>query len=352
MKIRLFILLLTFTLIFTGCRNRPRNDVYEEYKYFLKHGTYELCTADSNISSDIRLVLENHKVPYGVGIVADCSTGEILGIAEYSQRKYKDGTYINRNLDATSIFKIVTLAAAIGNGIYKPDTKLAYYGSRYSELKNYLKTRKNSKLKNFTTVTKASAMSNNPAFGEIGINVGYSSIAEYAAKFMFTGRNIRGINTGYIDAVSGDEELVKLASGLQYSYMSPLHALMIAMSLGNEGVLVYPKLNKDDKTSKVRIISSGTTEKILESLSKTVVYGTSSGIFKKYPDIRSRTYAKTGSLYETDPEGHHNWFVAVYKGKKTNYAIIALTVNDPKWEIKASYLGLKIIEFVRKYAEN
>lgn len=340
-------------MVLTSCRDsKPSNDVYKEYLYYLKYGTYDGITVNDSICSDIELVMKNHKLPYGVGIVADCGTGEIIGIAEFSNRKYKKGEYINKPLEATSIFKIVTLAAAIGSGTYKPDSKIAYYGSRYSELKNYSKTRKNTKLRNYTTVMRASAMSNNPAFGEIGMNVGYARIAEYAKKFLFTNTQIRGINTGYIDSTEGNDELARLSSGLQYSHMSPFHALMIAMSLGNEGVLVYPRMDKSDKKGETRIISKTTTEKILESMSKTVVYGTSSGIFKKDKYVSSGTFAKTGSLYETDPPGHHNWFVAVYKGEKTNYAIVALTVNDPIWEIKASYMGLKIIQFVRKYEEN
>ena len=89
---RVLISVIVIIAALTSCRDsKPSNDVHKEYLYYLKHGTYEGITVNDSICSDIELVMENHKLPYGVGIVADCSTGEILGIAEFSNRKYKQG---------------------------------------------------------------------------------------------------------------------------------------------------------------------------------------------------------------------------------------------------------------------
>ncbi|MCK4523764.1 hypothetical protein KAU15_02455 [candidate division WOR-3 bacterium] len=351
MKINIFIIILPILLL-TGCSELlPQNDTPAEYAYIIRTGNYENTGLIQEMCEDMKLVLKNHKVPYGVAIIANCKSGQILGIAEYSERGYFRGEYINSNLVCSSLFKIIPLSAAIGKGIYKPDSKIKYYGSMYSELKDYLSIRKKQKAL-YSTVAHGVAKSNNPVFAEIGMILGKKAIIEYAEKFLFNNSKISGMQLGYIDSIKGDRELIKLTSGLDYSYVTPFHALMIAMTIGNDGNLMVPFINSTDRKIQKKIVSKTTNDFMMKALSETTKKGTSKKMFVKFPKIAEKTYAKTGSLYGKNPGGFYNWFMGIYKGEKTNYAIITLVVNDPKWEIKSSYMGIKCIQFIRKYADN
>lgn len=339
-------------LILISCTGEmPSNDVPAQYAHVLRSNSYEHTTLIEDMCNDMELVMKNHNVPYGAVIVSDCKTGNILGIAEYSSRGYFKGEYINKQIVCSSLFKIVTLSAAVGKGIYKPDSRIKYYGSMYSELNNYMKVRKKGKYI-YTSVGYAMAKSNNPAFAEIGLVLGKKNLDEYANKLFFNNREIRGMKTGYTEEYSSEEEIAKLSSGLDFSYTTVFHQLMIAMMLGNNGELIVPRISEKDRTIKKKMLSENTVNYLMQAMKDTPVKGTSSPIFRNYSDISSRTYAKTGSLYGRDPGGFYNWFSAVYKGEKSNYAIVSVIVNDPVWEIKASYMGLKAIQFIRKYADN
>ncbi len=341
-----------FSIIIASCTGEmPGNDVPAEYAYVIRSHSYENTSLIDSMCHDLELVMKNHSVPYGAVIVADCRNGEILGIAEYSHRGYFKGEYINKYLVCSSLFKIVTLSGAIGKGLYKPDSKVKYFGSMYSELDNYHVLRKKA-LPNYSSIRNAMAKSNNPAFAEIGLVMGEKNILEYGDKLLFNKTVLRGMNTGYIEEISSQNGIAKLSAGLDFSYTTVFHQLMIAMMLGNNGELMVPKINCSDSAIKKRILSETTVDYVMKTMKETVISGTSGKIFRDFGNIAENTYAKTGSLYGYSPEGFYNWFMGIYKGNKTNYAVISVIVNDPIWEIKASYMGLKAIQLLRKYADN
>ncbi len=340
--------------MFISCFQReiPKNNIFQEYKYIVETGNINNTKINSNINSDINTVMKNHKIPYAFIIAADCKTGEIIAINEYSERIYPKGKYINTPILASSIFKLIPLAAVIGKGIYKPNNTIKYYGNLYSDLKNYFKIRNNKKYKHTISLTNAIAKSCNPAFAEIGLSLDKKTIIEYSKKFLFTKGKIRGMNLGYIDSLEENKDKAFLCSGLKYSNLTGFHALMIAIAIGNEGVLEIPKININDKKEQKRIISKTTANYMLQAMKNTTLTGTSAKIFKIDKNIAKKTFAKTGSLYGKNPNGFYNWFVGIYEGKNTNYAIVAFVVNDATWDVKASYLGFKTIQFIRKYVEN
>lgn len=346
-----FFLIFIFILNIS-CSNIPKDDLFKEYMYIKTHKKFENTTINEEIQKDISLVLKNHKVPYGVVIVSDARDGRILAIDEYSQRGYDFGKYINKPVQAASIFKIVTFFASLNSNVYNSRDTIKYYDKMYSELRNYLTKRKSTKFYNKTTIKDAMAFSNNSAFAEISLKLKKERIIESSKKLFFTREKIRGINTGYIEIPEDSNSLIKLASGLDYSYMSPLHALLIIMAVGNDGKLVLPYINKNDTKKSINVMNNNFADEILSSLSMTTKIGTARKQFSKDSDIALRTYAKTGSLYANDPDGYYNWFVGIYDGKKSRYGIVVLTVNDPEWSVKANYIAFKSIEFLRKYEED
>ncbi|MDY6787680.1 MAG: penicillin-binding transpeptidase domain-containing protein, partial [candidate division WOR-3 bacterium] len=191
---KLIILIILMPIL--SCRtNQSAGDIPSEYINMVRNGIKsDRHFINENINRDIGLVLSNHSVPYGFAIAAECSSGRVIAMKEYSARGYKAGKYINDHLVCTSLFKIVPLASAIGNGIYKPRSILKYRGSKYSELKYPPKQYEKERT---TTVAKATAFSNNPAYGNMGLVLGKERIVHYAEKFLFNDRVINGIHTGY-----------------------------------------------------------------------------------------------------------------------------------------------------------
>ncbi|MEO0297678.1 MAG: penicillin-binding transpeptidase domain-containing protein [candidate division WOR-3 bacterium] len=346
-----FFIIFIYILI-VSCSNIPKDDLFKEYLYIKTHKNFEGTTINEDIQKDVSLVLKNHKVPYGVVIISDVRNGRILAIDEYSQRGYEFGKYINKPLQAASIFKIVTFFASLNSNVYNSKDTIKYYDRMYSELRNYLVKRRSTKIYNKTTVKDAMAFSNNSAFAEISLRLKKEKIIDSAEKLFFTNEKIRGIKTGYIEIPEDSNSLIKLASGLDYSYMSPLHALLIIMAVGNDGKLVLPYINKGDTKKIINVMNNHLANEILNSLSMTTKIGTARKQFSKDPEIASKTYAKTGSLCASDPDGYYNWFVGIYDGKRSRYGIVVLTVNDPEWSVKANYVAFKAIEFIKKYEED
>ncbi|MEO0234606.1 MAG: penicillin-binding transpeptidase domain-containing protein [candidate division WOR-3 bacterium] len=352
MKLKNEFLIFLFLFFSVSCSKIPKDDLFKEYLYIKTHKDFKNTTINEKIQEDISLVLKNHKVPYGVVIISDARDGRILAIDEYSQRGYDFGKYINKPLQAASIFKIVTFFASLNSNVYNSKDTIKYYDRMYSELRNYLAKRKSIRIYNKTTVKEAMAFSNNSAFAEISLKLKKERIIDSAERLFFTNDKIKGINTGYIEIPKDSNSLIKLASGLDYSYMSPLHALLIIMAIGNSGKLVLPYINKKDGKKTINVMNNYLANEILNSLSLTTKIGTARKQFSKNIDIASKTYAKTGSLYANDPDGYYNWFVGIYDGRKSRYGIVVLTVNDPQWSVKANYIAFKAIEFIRKYEEN
>lgn len=355
MRQNTFLFLISFLILFfiISCTtNFPKDDLFKEYLHLKKYEDFANTFVNKNLQKDIHLIMKNHKVPYGVVIISDVRNGRIIAIDEYSQRGYDYGKYINKPLQAASIFKLITFYAALSSNIYNSNDSIKYYDRMYSELRNYLEKRNKTKFYNKTTIKNAMALSNNAAFAEISLKIKKDKIIESAEKFFFNNMNIRGIKTGYIDFPEDSLKLIKLASGLDNSYMSPLHALLITMIIGNDGKLVLPMINKNDTKRVMDIIDKKMAKEMLNSISLTTRLGTSRKTFSKDFNIAAKTYAKTGSIYATDPDGYYNWFVGIYDGGKSRYAIVVLTVNDPEWSVKANYIAFRSIELLNKYEED
>jgi len=330
----------------------PKNNLYEEYMYIQRTKDFSKTSINEEIQRDILLVMKNHKVPYGAVIVADARDGRILAVEEHSERGYDKGEFINKPVSAASIFKIITLGAAIGSGVFNAKDKIKYYDSPYSELNKYMDKRKSKSYGVTTTVENAIALSNNSAFAEIALKLDKKKLYEYSEKFFFTNSSLSGIKTGYIEKPKDSTELIQLCSGLKFSYMSPFQALLIAMTIANDGELKVPYINMSDSKKSITAIKKIVANGLLEAMSSTTILGTSKKQFSNNIEIAKHTYAKTGSLYGYSPDGYYNWFMGIYDGKKSRYAVVVLTVNDPKWSVKANYLAYKSIEFIRKHEEN
>lgn len=54
--------------------------------------------------------------------------------------------------------------------------------------------------------------------------------------------------------------------------------------------------------------------------------------------------AKTGSIDGKSPDGQYSWFAAYAPLEDPQIALVALVVNQGKWNVKAAHVGEKALE--------
>jgi len=158
-----------------------------------------------------------------------------------------------------------------------------------------------------------------------------------------------------------DAELKLMGAGLGREVkISPIHAAAMMGAVANRGLMMTPLLAEKvtSGTGEVlfsatplelrRLLSEETAAKLAKTLSTTVNKGTSRRAFH---DRRGRALlaklniaAKTGSIDGKEPEGQYSWFAAYAPMEDPQIALIALVVNQGKWNIKASNVGEKALE--------
>ena len=158
-----------------------------------------------------------------------------------------------------------------------------------------------------------------------------------------------------------DAQLKLMGAGLGREVkISPLHAAAMMGAVANRGVMMAP-IMADRITNSLgeavfvakpqqlrRIVSEETADQLARLLSSTVRTGTSRKAFhdrRGRPMLREVTVAaKTGSIDGKDPAGHYSWFAAYAPMDDPKIALVALVVNQGKWNIKASNVGEKALE--------
>jgi penicillin-binding protein A len=242
-----------------------------------------------------------------------------------------------------SIFKVVTLAAALESGEYGPDSRFddpgycTVYGRRVN---NYDTTNP------FGRVDLRDALVNsiNSVFCNIGLELGAGAIVDQAKKFGFyedppleTPENERapsGLYEGgelFDPKVDSDVDAGRFAFGQERLLVTPLQMAMVAAGIANNGVVMEPHVidrivspkdsivvrSKPDEYG--RAVKSETASRIASMMRDAVDHGT--GTAAKIPGLSIG--GKTGTA-ETGVEGTNNaWFIcfAGPEGKRPAVAI-------------------------------
>jgi stage V sporulation protein D (sporulation-specific penicillin-binding protein) len=308
------------------------SDKPEQYKPPVP-GKDLVLTIDSQIQNQVELELEeaihNYKAKGGTAIVADPKTGEILAMASrpaFDPNRYaeeiNDENARNRAVESQfepgSTFKIVTLAAAIEEGLFNPDAKFKsgsikvgdqnirdWNGFGWGEI-------------SFREGVKRSS---NVAFVHLGQQLGEKRLIQYIDRFGFGDITKRlGKKTG-IDLpaeASGvfygrkpyPAELATTAFGQGIS-VTPIQQVAAISAIANGGTWIQPHVmkeirepgtNKAVKTftpEKRRIISPETARVVRELMRDVVKDGT--GVEADIPGFR--VAGKTGTAQKPDPDG-------------------------------------------------
>ncbi|ADU30854.1 stage V sporulation protein D [Evansella cellulosilytica] len=267
-------------------------------------------TIDSNIQTIIERELDIAEATYNpdgaIAIAMDPNTGEILGMSsrpDYDPERFREvpPEIYNQNkpvwsqYEPGSTFKIITLAAALEEGIVDLDED-EFFDPGYVEVagQNIRCWKKGGH--GSQTYLEVVQNSCNPGFVALGEELGKETLFKYIHSFGFgseTGIDLQGEGTGIlfdIDAV-GPLELATTSFGQGVS-VTPIQQVAAVAAAVNGGKLFQPYLAKEwldhetgevisrtTPTVKENIISEETSAEIRRALEHVVAKGSGRGAY-------------------------------------------------------------------------
>ena len=330
-----------------------------------RHPSSIQYTIDASLQNATAAVLDHYRPDYGVFVAIDPESGHLLAIASHQREGTPEHNLALRGgYPAASVFKIITAAAAVELGKVHADTVLPFNGKETSlSRKNILHHKKNQWTRHFT-VKKSFAKSVNTVFARMGIElVTREHLLAYAGRFGFNqslGSDFIHDNSTFQLASDDPWLIAKTAAGYtRQTTLNPIHGAVIAATIANGGYRVRPTLvdaliedhgiilYEAPPTTRLRVLTSKTTDQLQKMMETTVRIGSAKSSFKnffrgKYSEVH--VGGKTGTLTGLDPPGRYDWFVGyAHRGQK-KLAFASLCINREYWHVKSAYVARKAIE--------
>lgn len=308
-------------------------------------------------------LFQQYKIPVGAVVALDPCTGAILAMASQGNTSlnHQIPLALSSSYPAASIFKIVTLSAALEhntihpNDILKATKRLKYDGKWIQDSSNVPIGP--------ISVGNALAKSCNTAFATMAIDVGYPCLEKYAVRFGFNSKLCPDIPVEVSSANIADETYDIAASGAGFGNinMSPLHGALIAASIANKGQIMQPTLIKQIVNTEGKVIATHSpqlmrtpitpeTAETIKMMMIQTVHGEGNA-HKAFYDRRGNPYlpgikiaGKTGSLSCKAQPKNCTWFVGFAPVDDPEIAIAVLIVNYDTWQAKACTITRKLLE--------
>ena len=307
----------------------------------------------TTIDQEIQLIVEevmDALVPLGAVVVMDTRTGDILAAASrpsYNPHPLMIGPALASGaevfLDQStalfqpgSIFKLVVAAAALEEGLASPDTVFQCNGSAGPLISCWHPPGHGP-----ITLEEAFALSCNPTFARLGLQLGAERLAAYAQAFGLENQEIIGYPVisdprQDLSLVGAGYNLVNSSVGQGPVLATPVQIAAMINVVVNNGVYLQPRLVKeirDDNSKTVnhfphgpskKVISSYTAARLRDMLEAAATTGVGSQAF--IPVYGSA--GKTGSAQVSGAGGSVNaWFAGYAPLVKPKY-VVAVLVRD------------------------
>ncbi len=315
-------------------------------------------TLDPDLQHYAESIVNRSRLPNAAVVVMDPQTGRLLALAERSSSV--ENLLVHADLPAASLFKVVTTAAGLEQGIIHPDSLVAFRGSNYTlERWNYLPDKRRDRRR--MSVREALGKSVNPVFGRIGLALLRGPLNEAARRFGFNAPLGSDLPLPVSSATipTDQYELSRTAAGFGKVKISPVHAATLVSGLANGGVLPRPFLidrvlkndgsiiYQADPRPLSRITDPRTARTVLDMMVSTTTSGTSRREFayNRGSTLRGvRVAGKTGTLHGDLPRGVNNWFIGTAPLDKPVVAVSVIVVNPGGASTRASRFGRLLLE--------
>lgn len=314
-------------------------------------------TINSKIQKAAEEALEGE---VGACVVIDPTTGAILAMASsptydasefeeiYSgEKSVADGTFVNRAIQTTyapgSTFKMVTLSVALENGVATESDVFDSPGTITlggAEVHNY-----NDYAYGSITLRRATELSSNTVYGQLGLLIGAHPLVEGADKFGFDSTfdfDLDLATSVMLDPSDcTDWEVAWAAAGMPVNNHNDnlqgkgpratvLQMAMVGCAIANNGTIMKPYLvesvyNADGvrsyETSATKLysaISATTAERVRDVLEGVVNSGTGTAV--SLYDYGIQVAGKTGTAEATDT-ADDSWFVGMAPSDNANVVV-------------------------------
>jgi penicillin-binding protein 2 len=324
-------------------------------------------TIDKNLQILVQKALLGFK---GAAIVMDVKTGEILAMASspaYDPNLFQTANYnsqwqLNNLINDTdlpmwnraaqssyplgSVFKIITMSAALESGMYKPDT-IYNCTSQWTEMGvpyNDWTYDKDLPPSGELTLIQGLMRSCNPYFYHIGLDLYRNKSATYLSDMARafglgspTGIDAVAEDSGAINDPTGDGDAFQMGIGQGNMLVTPLQVVDFIAAIANGGTLYRPQVIQSvvdvngntviDFEPEVRgklPISQTTLDAVREGM-KEVVNNSKGTAYSKFLGLNIAIYGKTGTA-TTSVEDPHSWFAGYTAENRTDLPDIAVVV--------------------------
>ena len=347
----------------------------------IKGDTLQL-TIDSLLSAYVLQCIEgNADLPEnvkGAVVVMNYQTGEVL--CELSLPVFDPNDlsaaksnaaqpFYNRAIQGLyipgSTFKIVTLSAALQNGIDPEQTfdctgDLTVDGHVITDAE----TKSLYDIKSHGTLTLLNAFkrSCNNTFASIALKIGDNALKKQAQAFGFGDdfkfRDLIVENSSYESGERTDWKIAWAGAGQGDILVTPMHMCMIAASIANGGVMQEPRLLKcvasssgsvrlsfTSKVYKQSVADSSVIEIVKQAMYKVVNESGGTGQKAAVPGLT--IYGKTGSAQIDGQENTNAWFVGFIGDADYPYALAIVLENAGGGGAVAAPIAAQIFEYLK-----
>ncbi len=335
------------------------------------HGQHIVLTIDMHLQQMLEECLKRAYDKYSpmakiMSVLVEPSTGSILAMAsEPREQTNKDGATERRNMVVTDLYepgstmKIITLSAALDQGVVNLNTSFYCHEGEYQEAGGKIMVRDDESLGTLTVKGILTHSSNIGAY-KVAKQLGDERFYNYIKRFGLGSRSGLGLPREAAGILRPPEKwsglsMSRMAMGYEIS-VTPLQMAMVVSAIANKGALMQPRLvekivSADRKHVQVvepivvrQAISARTAAKMVEAMESVVLEGTG----KQAAIEGVRVAGKTGTAQRFDP---------VTKKYQTSRRVVSfagfapvehpklaclVVLDDPKTEEKSELYGGKL----------
>jgi cell division protein FtsI (penicillin-binding protein 3) len=313
----------------------------------------------------VSAAVDEFKAKRGCALVMDPRTGEILAMAntpvfspgDFSSIDLKNGDarnwIVTDQYEPGSTFKMVTVAAALQDGIAAPDTIFTLP----NELKAFDRTiheaDTNVPTVRTLTVTQILAQSSNIGAVTLGKEVGKERLVEMIEKFGFTeklGIDFPGEATGQLPEKWNGVTIYQVPMG-QGVAVSPLQLAAAYTAIANDGLLVQPHLVKDEHVWTRSVVSPTVAEQLRGMLTVTVEEGTGRQARLQGYKVAGKT--GTAQKPNIDKKGYSDEVISSFIGMvpaDSPRLVVLVMIDEPQTERLGAKVAAPVFALIADFA--
>jgi cell division protein FtsI/penicillin-binding protein 2 len=320
-----------------------------------------VTTLDPELQRFAERLLRSYAVPDGAAVAINSRTGEVLVLAQHSERDPGSLVALAANAPAASMFKVVTAAAILDSTEIAPDSEFCYHGGARGIDATLLAP---------DPTRDVLCSSFGAALGR-SINVIFARLADEHLSAIDLERYARGfgfnrelafdlpLSMAQADVPEDRLERARMAAGFWHTRLSPLHAALMAQAVAQDGAMLQPYLVDTVRDAAGRVVYDAgpvfidqacrpeTARELARMMVSTTTAGTARTSFHRTdgePVIADVEVAgKTGTLHGQNPYRAYDWFMGFAPAADPEIAVAALVVNDPLWRIKGHFVAREIL---------